>query len=260
MTEGSRAGSERSREEIQDAQYGFPYHFIPRQTEAGFEQSVTVRWGYLYWSYLGVVLEHLEKLRPASVLDVGSGDGRLVFEVATRLPGARVLGIDTSERAVALAQAMHPGGDFRSGDVTQPGFLKEVFDAITLVEVLEHVPNGQIPALRSALRQHLGPDGRLVVTVPTKNVVIHPKHYQHFDLDSLKSVLEPDFEYEVGAYLNRQSRITRLIDRLVTNRFFAVREPRLLGWLFGLYRRRFLHATPATAMRICAVFKPASGD
>lgn len=260
MVEDSRPDQAETPAAIQEAEYRFPYHFLPRLTDAGFVQSIVLRWGYLYWSYLRFVLDLLEKMRPSSLLDVGSGDGRLIAEICARLPETRAIGVDTSERAVALAQAMSPRGEFHAGDVTEPGFLNSRFDAITMIEVLEHIPVHQLPTLRSTLRRHLNPGGRLIVTVPTKNIGPHPKHYQHFHLDSLVAVLGPDFTLESASYLNRRSSLCKLFDRLLTNRYFAVREPRLLGWLFGIYERRFLHATPTTAMRICAVFKAAHGD
>ncbi|MCP4202452.1 MAG: class I SAM-dependent methyltransferase [bacterium] len=257
MIEDSQQVPSPAPEVIQEAGYRFPYHYVPRLTDAGFVQSVTLRWGYLYWSYLGVVLGCIEKLQPKSLLDVGSGDGRLVAEVTARLPRTRAVGVDTSERAVALARAMTPGAEFRAGDVTAPGFLDQRFDAITMVEVLEHIPIQQIATLRATLRNHLESRGRLIVTVPTKNLGMHPKHYQHFDIESLIAALEPDFALEDASYLNRHSKLCKLFDRILTNRFFAVREPRLLAWFFHVYKRRFLYADPSSAMRILAVFKAA---
>ncbi|MDH3744189.1 MAG: class I SAM-dependent methyltransferase [Acidobacteriota bacterium] len=257
MVESPRQDGAPAREDIQEAEYHFPYHFVPRYTEAGFVQSVTLRWGYLYWSYLRVVLDLVEELRPASLLDVGSGDGRLLAEVSNRIPDTRAVGVDTSERAVALARALSPGGEFCVGDVTEPGFLQGTYDAITLVEVLEHVPPAQLPAFRTALRKHLSPVGHLIVTVPTTNMDVQAKHYQHFDLDSLVAALGDGFVLERALYLNRQSRLCRLFDHLVTNRFFAVREPQLLAWLLRAYQRKYLYADSKTAMRIFAVFEAA---
>ncbi|MFQ5525881.1 MAG: class I SAM-dependent methyltransferase [Thermoanaerobaculia bacterium] len=246
-------------EAIQEAEYRFPYHHVPRLSGAGFTQSVSVRWGYLYWSYLSFVLSVIEKLEPASLLDVGCGDGRLVSEVRERIPAIGALGIDTSARAVALARAMNSGGEFRSGKLGEPGFVTETFDVITLVEVLEHVPPAGLPSLRQALARSLAAEGRLVATVPTENMGQHPKHYQHFSLDSLVAALAPDFELESATYLNRQSRLCKVFDRLLTNRYYAVRDPRLLAWLLRAYRRRYLHASADDAMRICAVFEGATG-
>jgi SAM-dependent methyltransferase len=233
---------------------------VPQISDRGFVQSITLRWGYLYWSYLSFVLDRVEELRPASLLDVGSGEGRLVAEVCARLPAIRALGVDMSERAVALARAMTTSGEFRAGDITEHGFLTDRFDAITMVEVLEHIPETELPRIRSTLRKHLENHGQLVVTVPTKNMGMHPKHYQHFDLASLVEALQPDFALRSAFHLNRLSGICRLLDRALTNRWFAIREPRLLAWLYDIYKRRYLIATPATAMRICAVFEPASAD
>ena len=257
MVENPRQEGVAAREDIQEAEYRFPYHFVPRFSEAGFVQSVTLRWGYLYWSYLSVVLDLVEELRPASLLDVGSGDGRLIAELSHRLPDTRAVGVDTSERAVALARALTPRGEFCVGDLTDPGLLQGPCEAITLVEVLEHVAPSQHSAFRTALRDNLSPGGHLIVTVPTSNMDVQAKHYQHFDLDSLVATLGADFVLERVLYLNRRSLLCRLCDRLVTNRYFAIREPRWLAWLLRAYQRRYLHADSKTAMRICAVFEAA---
>lgn len=48
-----------------------------------------------------VAVEH----QPASVLDVGTGSGAVAFAVADELPGARVIGTDTSAAALEVARA-----------------------------------------------------------------------------------------------------------------------------------------------------------
>ncbi len=47
-----------------------------------------------------------------SILDIGCGPGNSTAAVAARYPGARVLGVDSSENMVAAACAAHPNLNF----------------------------------------------------------------------------------------------------------------------------------------------------
>ncbi|HEU4980884.1 MAG TPA: peptide chain release factor N(5)-glutamine methyltransferase [Solirubrobacterales bacterium] len=51
------------------------------------------------------LVEAAVELSPRSVLDVGTGSGAIALAIADELPGARVLGIDTSAGALRVAQA-----------------------------------------------------------------------------------------------------------------------------------------------------------
>lgn len=242
-------------QELQESRYQFPYHHLPRYGPDGFQQGLSYRGGYLYISYLGFVMQLLERRPFHSLLDVGCGDGRLVAEIMSRFAPERVVGIDTSQRAILLARAMCSQGEFRAGDVTDSRLEPGPFDVVTLIEVLEHVRPDQAPTLMAAVAERLRPAGRLIVTVPTTRADLNPKHYRHFDLESLIEAVGDGFSLVENYYLNRDSSWVRTIDRLLTNRFFAVREPRLLAWWQRHYERRWLEARPESGLRLCAVFE-----
>ena len=65
-----------------------------------------------------------------SVLDIGCGDGRITTTLATRIPGARVVGIDPSPGMIAAAPATS-AVEFRLGDVLDLGFNAEVDLAVS---------------------------------------------------------------------------------------------------------------------------------
>jgi release factor glutamine methyltransferase len=52
-------------------------------------------------------LEHLRGLAAPQVLDVGVGSGAIALAIADEHPGARVLGVDSSRRALSLASENH---------------------------------------------------------------------------------------------------------------------------------------------------------
>jgi trans-aconitate 2-methyltransferase len=100
-----------------------------------------------------------------TVLDVGSGDGKVTAEIASLLPAGRVVGIDNSGEMVRLASETfppeaHPNLIFLLKDATDLDF-EEAFDLVfsnaTLHWVIDHGP--VLEGIRKALR----PSGRMVM-------------------------------------------------------------------------------------------------
>jgi hypothetical protein len=114
-------------------------------------------------------LEMLERLaRPAGrdVVDIGCGGGALVRELTGR--GARVIGIEVSERQLASAVASDTGGGSRYlvGDAQRLPLEEASIDVALFMRTLHHVPeSGLMPALREA-RRVIRPDGLVYVGEP----------------------------------------------------------------------------------------------
>ncbi len=74
------------------------------------------------------------------VLDVGSGNGLLCYEIARQVPETRVVGIEMREENVEHARkhCTHPGVSFLLGDV-RSDLPEGEFDVVTMSNVLEHV-------------------------------------------------------------------------------------------------------------------------
>ena len=102
--------------------------------------------------------------RDARVLDVGCGAG-LASEALAAL-GHSVLGLDAAEAAIAAAEA-HAGGQglplqYRAGSVEELVAEGARFDAITALEVIEHVADP--PTFLRLLARLLAPGGMLFVS------------------------------------------------------------------------------------------------
>jgi 2-polyprenyl-3-methyl-5-hydroxy-6-metoxy-1,4-benzoquinol methylase len=87
--------------------------------------------------------ELLERAEPASLLDVGCGEGVLVHRWAERLAGRRIVGIDLEEESIQAGWAAHtaPNLEYRVMAAEDLPFAENEFDMATAIEVLEHVPD-----------------------------------------------------------------------------------------------------------------------
>jgi demethylmenaquinone methyltransferase/2-methoxy-6-polyprenyl-1,4-benzoquinol methylase len=99
--------------------------------------------------------------RDVRVLDLATGTGDIAFALAAR--GAAVVGLDVTQRMIALAQAKnHPGCPVRFvvGDMIELPFSSASFDAVTIGYGLRNVPD--LAAAIGEASRVLKPGGRLV--------------------------------------------------------------------------------------------------
>lgn len=97
-------------------------------------------------------------------LDLGCGTGDFTNVLAEA--GARPIGADVAEAALARARARHPGLEFVLVGVEGPlPFDDGAFDLVWASEVIEHVAD--TARWLSEIRRVLTPQGRLLVTTPS---------------------------------------------------------------------------------------------
>jgi 2-polyprenyl-3-methyl-5-hydroxy-6-metoxy-1,4-benzoquinol methylase len=246
---------EKEKGRIQEEEYIFPYHYIPRFESGVFTQNMNINWGFEYLSSMEFIFGLLNDIPFKSLIDVGCGDGRFCSEVAKRFPGRRICGIDISERAISLARALNPAGEFLTGDITDIVFknlayIKGGFDLAVSVEVLEHIKPTETLRFMEQTARLLKPGGRLILTAPTLNTPLQTKHYRHFDFDALDKLLKPNFNIEQSYYLNRISNGTSLIRKVLSNRLFIINSKCLRKWIYKYYVKKYLIADASTGRRI----------
>ncbi len=98
-----------NKQQLQEAQYQFPYHYLPQYDGGLARPSRHFGWGLHYIGRVHLVVERLRAVGFDSLLDVGCGDGRLI-NLLSRLefPQAEYFGVDLSPQAIQLAQALNP--------------------------------------------------------------------------------------------------------------------------------------------------------
>ena len=98
-----------------------------------------------------------------SVLDLGCGTGKLTARMVEA--GHPVTAVDFSGQMLQAAAHNAPGATFVQGELAQvPDLLAgQTFDCIIAVYALHHLPDAEKYALLTALREHLNPEGVIVL-------------------------------------------------------------------------------------------------
>lgn len=122
---------------------------LVRRMMAGFERTLD---------------ELLSCAAPASLLDVGCGEGVLVHRWATRMPSARIVGIDLQEESIQAgwADRVAPNLEYRVMRAENLPFAENEFELACAIEVLEHVPDPEHTLAEMARCS----SGHLLVSVP----------------------------------------------------------------------------------------------
>ena len=107
----------------------------------------------------GTLAELFAQAAPASVLDVGCGEGVLTAEWAQRLGEGRIVGIDLDDPKLRAEweKRRHGNLEFRAEEATRLSFEDDEFDLAAAIEVLEHLPEPEatLAEMARVARRHL---------------------------------------------------------------------------------------------------------
>jgi 2-polyprenyl-3-methyl-5-hydroxy-6-metoxy-1,4-benzoquinol methylase len=234
---------------VQDGEYDFPYHYIP-QFKDGFSQHLEWNWSKNYTSAIEFIIEEVNKNKEIlSIADVGCGDGRVTRELSLELSHLDVTGIDYSTKAINLAKSLNPGIKFHNIDIINETMgLK--FDAITLIEVFEHIPVDLCHEFVSSLSKILNEKGVVYLTVPHKNVPLSDKHEQHFDLKKLTTYYGEFFEVRDVTYIQKSPFLLKIINKLLSNSFFIITSRFLNLCAYKYYKKYCFYSEESACQRI----------
>jgi len=131
----------------------------------------------------------------ARILDIGSGQGDLVFDLRRAFPQAALAGVELSASGIAEALRKVPSAHFEKRDLLDPhgdaGPLRSWAQYAVCAEVLEHLDDPAL--LLKHASSYLASGCILVITVPggPKSAFDrHIGHRQHFTPRMLRSLLE----------------------------------------------------------------------
>lgn len=238
-----------SKQKRQEVSYSKPYHWFMTDNYSEV--------GRLYFGYIHFCT-NLAKNSNGPILDAGCGDGRFLGELVQSGNNKNLHGVDYSERAVAFAKLLVPEADIRTAGLSSLPWPDNYFSDIYLIETLEHIAPAEIPPILSELKRALKPDGRLIITVPSKGMgepKPDSKHYQHFSPESLKNTVEKYFSI---ASLYGQDKtgfhILKIFYRLVDNKFWDLKFFRRL-YNQKIWPKLFNICKPQQGRRLIAICK-----
>lgn len=115
---------------------------------------------------------HFDFLKPflgANILDVGSGDGSFDHLLRQKKPGLKITSLEYSSIAINKGKKLYPKNTFIKGSSNRLPFLKDSFDTVFLIEVVEHLIDTD-QTIRE-IHRVLKPGGHLLVTTTDFNLL-----------------------------------------------------------------------------------------
>lgn len=164
--------------------------------EYGYRYAVLHRKDYDNWEFKEI-LKVLSPQRGERIVDIGCSTGEFCY-ILKKNYGVTPVGIDINKNAIEIASSIYPDISFRNIRVDE--IEKEEYDAATMIEVIEHLPDPLYALHR--IRGLLKTGGRVAVSTPNRWAFIHklksvitgfnylydPLHIQEFDPRGLASL------------------------------------------------------------------------
>lgn len=203
---------------LQERQYATPYHWHQRhndEVEYGLRTNIVVE--------LAAINGTISRRHRPRLLDVGCGDGRFTADAARH---AETVGVDLSRRAIGFAHTLAPQVSFLASAAEALPFAPASFDVVTLLDVIEHIPDDQEHRVVGEAVRVLRPGGRLVISTNTDRSACELKHYRHYPLARFRALFDGLTDVD----------LTGLIPYFPTLRFWMA-APLVWRWTCSRVRR-----------------------
>jgi ubiquinone/menaquinone biosynthesis C-methylase UbiE len=172
------------------------------------------------------------------VLDIGCGRGEVVLACALR--GAQAVGVDFSPDAIGIARSLLDKFETRARttvihmDAAHLGFQPNQFDAILMLDLVEHIAQDRLKKVISRCHRLLKPGGRLIVhTGPTQEFIRYGQHIKRLVCtlrrQPVPAVIDLEDEAQEAGHCNLHCKES-LLDAL------AVFEPKWVEYYFSIDR------------------------
>lgn len=173
-------------------------------------------WGltgfYKRWYELPILLAkpYLEKAQLC--LDVGCGDGKLT-SLLLDCTDAKVVGVDILSKPLRFSRLIVDSPRLSLVQSDTLPFRRDVFDAVVLFDVIEHVPPDGVSAFLAEAHAVMKDGGALIMSTPNRRSLVNSlwghkmadKHYHEYSVGELRNVVEREglFEFwdQRGIYL-----------------------------------------------------------
>lgn len=226
------------KQKTQESQYELPYHYLVEYSEDKISLSKNWGWAIEYLGRLRLIIDTLKDKNFSSYLDIGCGDGKLISLLSQRYD-KKFLGLDYSQKAIELAKIMNnnPNVDYKVFDMFEDN-LDLSFDIVSMVEVIEHIQPERLELFLYKSSLLLNKDGYFIGSVPSKILKMPSKHFQHFDIDSFKDILNKSFEVENIFYVDKKNYFSKKLN------FFAnlINSSKVQNIAFNYYVKNCLYS------------------
>lgn len=176
-----------------------------------------------------------------TVLDVGCGPGTITADLAQRIPGGTVVGVDLPADVIETAQRTLGGPNvrFEVGDVYGLGFADASFDVVFAHQVLQHLSD-PVAAL-TELRRVLRPGGVLAVRDSDYGAFVwspaDPRLTRWLEIYH-RMTERNGAEADAGRHLHRWVRSAGFEDLVVSSSNWTFQNPADRAWWGGLWADR----------------------
>ena len=242
---------------IQEEQYSFPYHYLI-EINKNFITFKKFTYGFEYFSYFNIIKNSIIKLKPHSLIDIGCGDGKLIYELCRNQQFYkrinRIIGIDKDKKAISYAKAFNKfeKPKFFADNILD--FNSEGFDICTLMEVIEHFSDKDRNKLIRKIGELISPNGLLIVSVPSKNLKLQPKHYRHYCKRDLLNLFNKNFRIQKFYFVYDK----RFMNKLILKIYLIADVLGLITLkkkIFSLFKNKHIYTSESKCSHIVAIFK-----